>query len=96
MDDVTSVLLLEETRMQSNFVDQGEVLAAKDTNNKWRRSKEHGIDKERSQSKLKSKKVKCYFCKKDGHMKQECEKRKTWLQKKNFSTYTVRVSSNTD
>lgn len=29
-----------------------------------------------------NRKIVCYFCKEDGHMKRNCEKYKTWLQKK--------------
>ena len=40
--------------------------------------------------------VKCHFCKKEGHFKKDCQKRKEWFEKKGMNIYVIFESNLTE
>ncbi|KAG9446276.1 hypothetical protein H6P81_012404 [Aristolochia fimbriata] len=71
-------------RKSPNLNSNGEGLFAKQASKDRGRSKERGHDyRDKSRSKSKGKgKIRCYFCKQEGHIKRQCPKRLESLKKK--------------
>lgn len=72
-DDVVGALLSEETRKRSNSKTSTSEVMMVSGRSKERRFSKH--NNSRSKSKGKKSKVKCWFCGKSGHLKEDCWKR---------------------
>ena len=83
MDEVAAALISNDTRKKaSSTKSQGEGFFGGDKEQERGRSNQKGSGKSRSKSKGAKTKVSCYYCKKEGHLKRECLKRKADLKKK--------------
>lgn len=101
VNELTSMLIQEETRLKNQRAQSVHFLKHQEAGNNFK--KRNGKSKKKCPRNLndsskgahkESMTVKCHFCKKSGHMKKDCLKRKVWFEKKGKPCALVCYESN--